>query len=196
MENYLEIAVGDEARRHQTRRGSLEHYENVGDMPPPAALGDQEVAFLTERDSFYLSSIGENGWPYVQHRGGPPGFVHVVDRAHLVWAERAGNQQFVSAGNTDHDDRISIIAVDYPNRSRLKLYGRAHFDPSPTASEREALGIEGRIEGVMRVEVVAFDWNCPKYITPRYTADEVRAATQPLHDRIAELERRLADSTV
>jgi uncharacterized protein len=192
MENYLDLAIGESSSKHQQRRGSRDGYQEMAESPAPAGLGPDEIKFLSARDSMYIASAGENGWPYVQHRGGPPAFVRVTDPTHLAWVERSGNRQFLSAGNLDSDDRISIIAVDYPNRQRLKLYGHATFNPSPSADELAALGFEGRAEGVMTVEVVAFSWNCPKYITPRYTADEVRGVIEPLQQRIAELERQLA----
>lgn len=191
MENYLDLAVGTDAIKHQQRRGSRDAYQVMAETPAPAGLSRDEAEFLTARDSFYMASSGEEGWPYVQHRGGPPGFVRVIDATHIAWAERSGNRQFISAGNLDHDDRVSIIAVDYPNRQRLKLYGHARFDPTPGTDELTALGVDGRIEGVMNVEVVAFAWNRPKYITPRYTADEVRAVVEPLQQRIIELEQQL-----
>ena len=191
MENYLDLAIGADATRHQQRRGSRDGYQQMADEPAPRGLGPDEVEFLQERDSFYMASVNEEGWPYVQHRGGPPGFIKIVDPTHLAWVERSGNRQFLSAGNLDHDDRVSLIALDYPNRQRLKLYGRARFNPSPSAHELAALGFEGRNEGVVTVEVVAFAWNCPKYITPRYTAEEIEAAVAPLKARIAELKSRL-----
>jgi uncharacterized protein len=187
MENYLNVAIGANAVEHQQRRGSRDAYQEMSQSPAPAGLGPDEIEFLSARDSMYVASVGEDGWPYVQHRGGPAGFVRVLNPTRLAWAERTGNRQFISAGNLDHDDRISIIAVDYPNRQRLKLYGRARFNSSPTTDELAALDFDGRAEGVMSVEVVAFSWNCPKYITPRYTADQVRAVIEPLQQRIEEL---------
>jgi predicted pyridoxine 5'-phosphate oxidase superfamily flavin-nucleotide-binding protein len=175
MQRFHDLAFGDDARRHQRARGSFEAYAEGSHFPPPDGLGEYEIDFLQRRDSFYLSSVGENGWPYVQHRGGPPGFITVVDPTHIAWADRAGNKQFVTAGHLDANGRIAMIAVDYPNRQRLKLFGNASFDPEPDPAELERLGISGRLEGLVRVEVVAFDWNCPKYITPRYTEAEFRA---------------------
>lgn len=194
MERFFDLVFDADTLGHQRRRGSHDRYEAARTLPPPAGLGDGEIDFLSRRDSFYLASVGANGWPYVQHRGGPAGFVRVVDPTHLAWAERSGNRQYVTAGHVDHDDRVAIIAVDYPNRQRLKLLGHARFDPEPGADLLERLGIEGRLEGLVTVEVAAFDWNCPKYITPRYTVDEVRAAVEPLHRRIQELEAALAQA--
>ena len=122
----------------------------------------------------------------------PPDLSRSSIRTHLAWADRTGNRQYITAGNLDRDDRVAIIAVDYPNRSRLKLLGHARFDPEPDPDTLAQLGIDGRLEALVTVEIVAFDWNCPKFITPRFTEDEVRAATEPLRARIAELEAVLA----
>lgn len=194
MDHFGEIAFTPSVQRHQHRRDSREAYQRmVEDSPPPAGLGPDEVTFIAERDSFYLATVGEGGWPYVQHRGGPAGFIHVLDATHLAWVERAGNRQFVTAGNLDHDDRAALIAVDYPNRRRLKLLGHARWRADPDSETRAALGITGRVEGLVTLEVVAFDWNCPKFITPRYTADEVREFVSELTSRIADLEAQLAN---
>jgi predicted pyridoxine 5'-phosphate oxidase superfamily flavin-nucleotide-binding protein len=192
MKHFLDIAAGEAAAQHQRRRGSLDAYARLVESAPPVGLGEAEIDFLRRRDSFYLATVTDDGWPYVQHRGGPVGFVQVLDATHLAWADRAGNRQYLTAGNLDGDDRVALIAVDYPNRTRLKVLGHARFDPDPEPAVLQRLGIDGRVEGLVTVEVVAFDWNCPKYITPRYTADEVRAATEPLRARIAELEAMVA----
>ncbi len=193
MERFADIAFTPLVERHQRRRGSLQAYqEGRADQDPPSGLGDEEAAFLATRDSFYMASSGEAGWPYVQHRGGPPGFLRVVSPTSLAWADRSGNRQFVTAGNLDHDHRVALIAVDYPSRSRLKVLGRAHWDPEPSDERLDDLGITGRLEGLVTVEVVAFDWNCPKYITPRFTAEQVADFTAHLTARIAELEAQVA----
>ena len=195
MHTFGDLAFSPSVQRHQRRRGSLDAYQHEKGRPGPDGLGPDEVAFLAERDSFYLASVGEAGWPYVQHRGGPTGFLRVVDPTHLAWAERSGNRQFVTAGNLDHDDRVSLIAVDYPSRQRLKVLGHARWDPEPSAELLTDLGSTGRIEGLVTVEITAFDWNCPKYITPRYTEEQVAAFTAHLTRRIADLEEQLATST-
>jgi len=192
MQHFGDIAFGEHSLEHQRRRGSFESYEAMRAEPSADGLGPHEVEFLRERDSFYLASVGEAGWPYVQHRGGPIGFVHVIDSTHIAWADVAGNRQYVSAGNLDGDDRVAIIAVDYPNRRRLKLLGHARFDTKPAPELLEQLGISGRMEALVIVEVVAFEWNCPKQITPRFTAEQVRTVTDPMQQRITELEAELA----
>jgi len=191
MDHFGTIAFGTQSREHQGRRGSLDGYLDLTAGPAPTGLGPHEIEFLRERDSFYLASVGEAGWPYVQHRGGPAGFIKVVDETRIAWADRPGNRQFVSAGNLDADGRVAIIAVDYPNKRRIKLLGRASFDPQPDATTLASLGIDGRIEGLVTVEVVAFDWNCPKHLTPRFTIEEVRAGVEPLTKRIEDLESEL-----
>ncbi|HUP72933.1 MAG TPA: pyridoxamine 5'-phosphate oxidase family protein [Acidimicrobiales bacterium] len=192
MEHFLDLTVDADAEGHQRRRGSYDNYAAARAQPVPEGLGDSEIEFLSQRDSFYLASVGVNGWPYVQHRGGPSGFVKVVDPSHLAWAERSGNRQYITAGHVDHDDRVAIIAVDYPNRQRLKLLGHARFEPDPAPGLLERIGIDGRLEGLVTVEVVAYDWNCPKYITPRFTAGDIRAVIQPLQQRIQQLEAALS----
>lgn len=196
MEHFFALTFGADEQAHQRRRGSFDRYDALSAAPVPTGMGAAEAEFLQRRDSFYLASTGGNGWPYVQHRGGPAGFVKVTGPTQLVWAESTGNRQYITAGHIDHDDRVAIIAVDYPNRKRLKLLGHARFDPEPAPERLEQLGISGRLEGLLTVEVVAFDWNCPKFITPRFTADEMRAATEPLRERIRKLETALADNGI
>jgi uncharacterized protein len=191
MDRYFDIAFSSGAVRHQQDRGSFDGYQRTSEWPAPDGLGPDEIAFLTERDSIYMASVNENGWPYVQHRGGPPGFIKVVSPTHIAWGERHGNKQYVSAGNIDHNNKVAIIAVDYPNRQRLKLYGHATFLPDPDEAVLVSLDIATRVEGIVRIEVSAFDWNCPKFITPRYTAEHLRTIMEPLHSRVAELEQML-----
>ncbi len=195
MNHFGDIAFTASVQNHQRRRASRDAYQRMAEGSPPSGVGPEEATFLGERDSFYLATVGEGGWPYVQHRGGPIGFLHVVDPTHLAWIEQAGNRQFVTAGNLDDDDRVALIAVDYPNRRRLKLLGRARWSPDPEPDIRDALGVTGRLEGVVTVEVAAFDWNCPKYIIPRYTAEQVRELTSTLTARIGDLEAQLARLT-
>lgn len=167
-------------------------------LPPPPerdALTDDEAQFIQSRDSFYLSTVSEAGWPYVQHRGGKPGFLHVVSPTQLAFADYKGNRQMLSTGNLAANDRVCLFLMDYPQRTRLKILGHAkvvdareHPELVAQLAEPEARGI---VERIFLIEVVSYDWNCPKYITPRYTASEVQEAIEPLQARIAELEAQL-----
>ncbi len=143
-------------------------------------LGPDERAFIAARDSFYLASVSSSGWPYVQHRGGPKGFLRVTGPSTLSFSDLRGNRQLITAGNLAGTDRVALILMDYPNRQRLKILGHARILPSTAGAER-----------TIEIEVVGFDWNCPAHITPRYTEAEIAEATRPLHRRIAELEEEL-----
>jgi hypothetical protein len=195
---FAEIAFTPAVKAAQVRAGSRAAYERfeADAEPHHDRLGPAEAAFLAARDGFYLASVGETGWPYVQHRGGPPGFLRVLDDRTLGFADFRGNRQYVSVGNLGRDDRVAMILVDYPNRRRLKLLGRARLveaADAPELVERLAVpGYRARVERGVLVEVEAFDWNCPQHIVPRYTLEEVGEAVAPLRARIAELEAALA----
>ncbi|HSD41241.1 MAG TPA: pyridoxamine 5'-phosphate oxidase family protein [Burkholderiales bacterium] len=195
---FAEIAFTDAVKSAQARYGARAQNERLeARAGPNAALTDRESAFIAARDSFYLATVSETGWPYVQHRGGPQGFLKVIDARTLAFADFGGNRQFVSVGNAATDDRVSLILMDYAQRLRLKMLGRMRmFDlgdaPPELVFEVELPDYRARIERVAVIAVEAFDWNCPQHITPRFTEAEVRAAAQPLHDRIAALEAELA----
>ena len=156
----------------------------------PDSLGEDEIAFLAERDSFYMASIGESGWPYIQHRGGRKGFVRVLDEHTLAFADLRGNRQYISVGNVAGDDRVALIFVDYPNRARMKVLAHAKTVTRSEDPETFArVAGDARAERVFVLRVVGFDWNCPKQITPRFTEDEVRTMTQPLVEKLEALER-------
>jgi len=197
---YGSIVFTDDVSAEQEIYGSAEFYARAKERhedSPGDSLGDRERHFLEGRDSFYLASVGETGWPYVQFRGGPAGFIRIADEHTLAWADYRGNLQHVTTGNLRSDDRISMIAMDYPRRRRLKIFGTARVI---RFSEDPAL-VEGLVhpddagtiaEQAIVVTVKAFDWNCPQHITPRFTAEEVGAATRVLRSRIASLERQLS----
>jgi predicted pyridoxine 5'-phosphate oxidase superfamily flavin-nucleotide-binding protein len=153
--------------------------------------------FIQRRDSFYLASVNADGWPYIQHRGGPRGFLKFLDTHTLGFANLAGNRQLLTTGNVAANDRVALFLMDYARRERLKLIGHAEVI---SAKENPALAAELAPEGVpvrlvermFRIRVTGFDWNCPKYITPRFTTEEVERAAAPLRNRIVELEAALA----
>ena len=148
-------------------------------------LSDKEAQFIRQRDSLYMASVSESGWPYVQHRGGPQGFIKVLDSATLGFADYRGNRQYISAGNVQSNNRVSLFLMDYPNRRRLKVAGRLEF-VDPDDARLQALldpNYRARIERGVLIHIAAFDWNCPQHITPRYTdADIDRMVEQRLRE--------------
>lgn len=160
-------------------------------------LGPAEAEFLARRDSFYMATVSSSGWPYVQHRGGPAGFLKVLGPRSIGFADLRGNRQLVSTGNVASGDRVALILVDYPAQQRLKILGHAHVvDARDDAPLADALcpspELRKRVERSWRIDVVGFDWNCPAYITPRFTLAEIDEHVAPLRARIADLERALA----
>jgi uncharacterized protein len=191
MGRFAKLAFTPDVKAVQTTMGSRRAYARLeGGGDEPDSLGDDEALFLAERDSFYMASVGQNGWPYVQHRGGTKGFVKVLDAHTIAFADYRGNRQYVSVGNLTHDDRVALIFVDYPNRGRLKML--AHARLVTRAEEPELFARVAGEPGGERVFVLAvegFDWNCPQHITPRFTEEEVRERLQPVQERIDALEQ-------
>lgn len=156
------------------------------------AFTASEKAFIAARDSFYMASVSEGGWPYVQYRGGPPGFLKVIDEITLAFADFRGNRQYISVGNLDANDRVALILVDYPARARLKILAHAERlsldeEPDLLAQVSDA-SYRGRPERIFRLRLAAFDWNCLQHILRRFTEAEISHAVQPLHEKIAALE--------
>jgi uncharacterized protein len=170
--------------------------QRVPSTSVPDALGEAEAEFIGQRDSFYIASVNPDGWPYIQHRGGPAGFLKVVDEHTLAFADFSGNRQLLTAGHVTANDRVALFLMDYAHRERLKIIGHAEIvsaqsDPVLAAALTPAGAPAQRVERIFKIRVTGFDWNCPKYITPRFTAEQVTAAVAPLHRRIAELEAQL-----
>jgi predicted pyridoxine 5'-phosphate oxidase superfamily flavin-nucleotide-binding protein len=196
---FYDLAFTPAVQAEQARKGSRAAYAaasaDAGDGESADALGEREGAFIAARDSFYLASVSETGWPYVQHRGGPVGFVRRLDDKTLGWSEYRGNRQYVSAGNTATNDRVAMIFMDYPHQQRLKVLGHMNaFEAGSCPDLAPRLGVanyRARVERFVLVTVEAFDWNCPQHITPRYTLAEIEQLVAPLHARIAELEAQL-----
>ncbi len=191
--NFLKHTVTDSVRKAQ------EHYfgssPRITGSPERDALTEDETTFIRGRDSFYVATVNENGWPYIQHRGGRAGFLRVLNPHTLAFADYRGNRQMLSTGNLAANDRVALFLMDYPQRTRLKILGHArvedarqHPDLVKNLAEPDVHGI---VERLFFIEVLSFDWNCPKYITPRYTAEEIQELVGPLKQRIAELEAEL-----
>jgi uncharacterized protein len=197
MGRFAKLAFTKAVKDVQESLGSRKAYARIeagGDAPD--VIGEDEAAFLAERDSFYMASVGETGWPYIQHRGGPKGFVRVLDEHTLGFADYRGNRQYVSAGNVSKDDRVALIFVDYPSRTRLKVLAHAQQVTQEEAPETFAKlavpGYQAHIERGFILKVEGLDWNCPQHINPRFTEDEVRASVAPLLDRVKQLEEENA----
>ncbi len=189
--SFLDLLATPSVRAVQAEQGSLGLWEGAGDRIFDR-FGAQEAGFIAARDSFYLSTVSESGWPYVQHRGGPPGFLKMLDATTLAFADYRGNRQYISAGNVKADDRVCLILVDYPHKARLKILAHMHavdLSASPElASKLAEAGYRARAERAFVLRLQAFDWNCPQHIRPRYTVDEMAERISPLQARIAALE--------
>lgn len=181
-------------RRLQERAGSRAAYAGAGERGGANdRFSASETRFVSERDGFYLATVSETGWPYVQFRGGPVGFARVLDDRTLGWADFRGNQQFVTAGNASAGDgRVALILVDYPNRRRLKLFGHLSFTDAADAPDLAARllvpGYRARVDRAAVLRLAGFDWNCPQHIPQRFTVDELGDALAPVRARIAALE--------
>jgi uncharacterized protein len=193
MSRFADIAFTPSVKALQEQMGSRKAYARIAPSGKLVdVLGEDESAFLAERDSFYMASVSETGWPYVQHRGGPKGFVRVLDEHTLGFADYRGNRQYVSVGNISKDDRAALIFMDYPHRARLKVL--AHASVVTEADSPDLLrklvvpGYQARVERGFVLKVEGFDWNCPQHIVPRFTEEEIRASTAPLRVRIEALE--------
>ena len=198
MKSFAEIAFTPAVQAVQTRAGSRAAYARMqGETGPGEGLGPREAEYLARADSFYMATVSETGWPYVQHRGGPPGFLKVISPVRLAFADFRGNRQYVTVGNSSREARVSIIVMDYPNRRRLKVLGRLRFEEIEEADPEFVFAVElpdyrAQPERVAVVELEAFDWNCPQHITQRFTLADIDAASKPLHERIAQLEAEVA----
>lgn len=180
--HFAKIAFTPQIKALQEEDGSRASYARIESVPDaPVAMGPREKAFIQTRDSFYMASVSETDWPYVQHRGGPMGFLRVLDEKTIGFGDFRGNRQFVSTGNLLHNDRVSLILMDYPNQARLKILGHARIVRPDSPEILGALEIPGDPSPIKRgflIELAALEWNCPKYITPRYTVAEIKSLAQ------------------
>ena len=186
---FAEIAFTQGVRELQIQAGSRERYAAMEESANRRdKLTERETTFIESRDHFLQASVSETGWPYVQHRGGPAGFLKVLDERTLGFADYRGNVQYVSVGNLIHDNRVALILMDYANQRRLKLLGRVRFidrDTEPDLIERLVTpGYKAIVERGFIISVKAFDWNCPQHITPRFTLAEIDEMTAPLRAQL------------
>lgn len=193
---FAEVAFTPAVKRLQERDGSRASYARGEAGPVEAALlGDGEAAFIAERDSFYIATVSETGWPYLQHRGGPKGFLKILDADTLAFADFRGNRQHVSEGNLAGNDRAALFFMDYPNQRRLKVLGRVRVleaaDDAALAAALADPGYPAKAERAMVIRVEAYDWNCPQHITPRFSAGELAPVVAALQARIRDLEEQL-----
>jgi uncharacterized protein len=193
-ERYRQLMFGPDVRAAQETMGVA--FRETPEAPGPDRLTEAEVGFIAARDSFYMATTGTDGWPYIQHRGGPKGFIRVLSETSFGFADFRGNRQYLSLGHLHADDRAAFFFIDYLNRVRLKLLGRVRvLTADQDSSLIESLTVPGykaRVERALVVEVEAFDWNCPQHITQRLTVEEIAPALAPLHGRIEELEAEIA----
>jgi predicted pyridoxine 5'-phosphate oxidase superfamily flavin-nucleotide-binding protein len=179
MSRYAAIAFTPAVKDLQERYNSRTSYAKYDEDAPPTELGEDERAFIESRDGFFIGTVTETGWPYVQHRGGPPGFLRVLDSRTIAFADFRGNKQYISAGSISRDDRVALFLIDYPNRERLKLFARARIvdnDSDPEFVQSLAVsGYPAHVERAIVMSIEGFSWNCSQHITPRYTAEEFAA---------------------
>jgi hypothetical protein len=193
--SFGNLAFTPLVKQLQERYGSRKQYERMEQSGASQdRLTDFEREFLADRDTFYWATTGSTGWPYVQHRGGPKGFLKVIDDRTLAFADFRGNKQYITTGNLLSDDRVAIILVDYPRQARLKILGRVEIFEGVKAEKWLARvrveGYKATIERVFVIHVEAYDWNCPQHITPRYTAEEVQEGMRSVQERIQTLEQQ------
>ena len=191
-QKFHELAFTEKVSKAQ------EHYygksQHVPGGPDRDALTEDEISFIQSRDSFYMATVSETGWPYLQHRGGKIGFLRVLGPSALAFADYKGNRQLLSTGNLAGSDRVALFLMDYPQRTRLKIMGHARVEDARQHPELVAQlaepDIQRSVERLFFIDVVSYDWNCPQHITPRYTLAEIEELIAPLKRRIAELEAK------
>jgi predicted pyridoxine 5'-phosphate oxidase superfamily flavin-nucleotide-binding protein len=193
--NFAEIAFTDAVKKLQEKHGSRRGYERMERFSKVDGLTEHEMTFIENRDSFYLASIGAKEFPYIQHRGGPKGFLKVLDTKRLGFIDFIGNRQYVSVGNMATNTNVSLIMIDYPSRARLKIFAKAEIVALDDNSELfKTLNLDNykfRPERMMVFHIEAYDWNCPQHITPRYTTEEIEAAFLPQQKYMTSLEQEI-----
>lgn len=195
--NFAEIAFTDSVKKLQEQHGSRRGYERMEKFNNVDGLTMNEVTFIQNRDSFYLASIGVKEFPYVQHRGGPKGFLKVLDSKRIGFIDFVGNKQYVSVGNMATNNNVSLIMIDYPSKTRLKIFAKAEVvELKDNLELYDSLQLEDykfRPERMLIFNIEAYDWNCPQHIIPRYTVDEINDAFSPQQEYIKSLEKEIKE---
>ena len=197
-QNYRHTLFDDAVKELQERHGSRASYARMdaGADGTPDRLTDKELDYIAERDSFYMASVNADGWPYMQHRGGPAGFLRHIAGNRIGFADYRGNKQYISTANLAGNDRVSLFLMDYPNRERLKLVGHAHSveladDPAAVTALMPD-GYRATPERAFFIDVIGWEWNCSQHITPRFTEAEISAAIRPMADELKQLRAEIA----
>ena len=190
--NFGALAFTDTVKALQEKYGSRVSYARMEREKYVDGLTENEIAFIAQRDSFYMASIGENNFPYIQHRGGPKGFIKVLDEKRIGFIDFRGNMQYISVGNIAGNNNVALIMVDYPSRTRLKILAKAEVvelkDNPALYNQLDLSEYKFKPERMMVFHIEAYDWNCPQHITPRYTIEDIQEAFEAQRDYIAKLE--------
>jgi predicted pyridoxine 5'-phosphate oxidase superfamily flavin-nucleotide-binding protein len=193
---FLDIAATPSVRAAQAAMGSDAVWGDFKGHREFDRFAANEAHFIAARDSFYMATVSETGWPYIQHRGGPAGFLKLVDDRTLAFADYRGNRQYISVGNLAANDRVALILMDYAGRRRLKIYAHVEavaLDADPALVERVVdPGYKAKPERVLLLHLESFDWNCPQHIAPRFTESEIGQALAPLRQQLADLQAESA----
>lgn len=190
--NYGRLAFTDAVKALQEENGSRRTYDRMEKQHVTEGLSGNEIAFIEDQDHFFMASFGENGYPYIQHRGGPAGFLKVLDAKTLAFVDFTGNKQYISMGNLQTNPNVALIMVSYPHRARLKIYAKARIkalaDDPALFNRIDPASYPHRPERILVLDVQAFDWNCPQHITPRYTVEDIEVTFAPQKAYLAKLE--------
>ena len=201
--HFLDIGTTPSVKAAQIANGSADLWASAKGRKERNRFTAAETEFIGACNSFYMATVSESGWPYVQHRGGPAGFLRVIDDKTLAFLDFRGNRQYISLGNIGANDRVALLIMDYPNRRRLKIYARIEVKDLKVEPQLAAMlasvTYQAKAERAFLLHLEAFDWNCPQHITPRFTEQEIKAALAPVGARIAQLEaenRMLRDKLI
>ncbi len=177
-QNFTKFAFTESVKKVQEHHGTRDSYARMERSGDRFILTPNEISFIQSRDSFYMGTVGENGWPYVQFRGGPKGFLKVIDDTTIAYADFRGNRQYITTGNLIDNNKASLFLIDYPSQRRLKIWAESKTidadQDTELAQELQMDDYKARIERLVIFTIQAYDWNCPQHITPRYTVEEIK----------------------